>query len=220
MKQKIRASEIAAFRDFAGAAAAHAVEMKAWRAHMRRVAEDERNDVPIDERHVGYPAPRVHPVVERAVDENDEANFEIIDDGPTPEQRLAARKAELLSEIMRAEQDAIARIVPPGKRRLFNMRESEIREAEGAKLAQIAASQRGILKKLTGAAMSAEDIAETIAAERSPDDTAHLLAQQDRQRRIAEIERIAAQAMHDVEDLTLETVQSWEMPAELKSPWA
>jgi hypothetical protein len=97
MTQKIPASAIAGITNFAVAAASHAVETKAWRAHMARVADDQRNDVPIERRHVAYPRPRAHPMIERAIDENDEVNFEVIDDGPTAAELLAARKTELLN---------------------------------------------------------------------------------------------------------------------------
>jgi hypothetical protein len=50
MKQKIAASAIAGIKDFAAAAASHAAEMKAWRAHMARVKQDEKNAVPIERR--------------------------------------------------------------------------------------------------------------------------------------------------------------------------
>jgi hypothetical protein len=62
MKQKIAASAIAGIKDFAAVAASHAVEMKAWRQHMARVKQDEKNDVPIERRHVAYPRPRAHPM--------------------------------------------------------------------------------------------------------------------------------------------------------------
>ena len=83
---------------------------------MARVAEDqEKEDVPIEMRHVAYPRPRAHPLVERAVDENDEVNFDIVDDGPTTAELLAARKAVLLSEVSIAENKAIDAVVPTGE---------------------------------------------------------------------------------------------------------
>jgi hypothetical protein len=211
MKHKIPASAIAG-TNFAVAAASHATEMKAWRAHMERVKQDEKNDVPIERRHVAYPRPRAHPLVERALDENDEVSFEVVEDGPSAAEQLAARKAELLSEVTNAENKAIDAIVPPGKRRLLNLRESEIRAADQAKMVALIASNSGVLKKLMGNSMSPADISARIEADRPEDDTALLKAQEDRRARLEAIERAAAQAHHDIEDLTAETIGSWKFP--------
>ena len=212
MKQPIPASAIAGIKDFSVAAAAHASELKAWRAHMDRVADDRKNDVPIERCHVAYPRPRAHPLVERAVDEKDEVNFEIVDDGPTAEEKLAARKAELLSEVSIAENKAIDAVVPPGKRRLFNLRESAIQSADQTKAVALVASGAGLVKWLTGGAMTSDHIVARIEAERPADDTAHLQAQQERRARIEAIQLAAAKAHHDIEDLTAETVGSWKPP--------
>ena len=212
MKQKIAASAIAGIKDFAAAAASHAVEMKAWREHMARVKQDEKNDVPIERRRVAYPRPRAHPMVERAVDENDEVNFEVLDDGPTAAELLATRKAALLNEVSIAESKAIDAVIPAGKRRLFNLRESDIRAADAAKALALAASKSGLLKRVTGGAMSPEQMAAQIGAERSLEDTAHLRAQEGRRARIEAIERAAAEAHHDIEDLTAETIGGWKLP--------
>jgi hypothetical protein len=212
MKQKFPASAVAGIRNFAAAAAAHAVEMRAWRAHMARVKEDEKDDVPIERRHVAYPRPRAHPMVEHAVDENDEVNFEVVDDGPTAAELLAARKAALMSEVSIAENKAVDAIVPPGKRRLFNLRESEISAADQEKRIALTVSNSGLLKKITGNALTADQIAAKIEADRPAEDTALLQAQKERRARIEAIERAAAQAQHDIEDLTAETVGSWKLP--------
>jgi hypothetical protein len=212
MKQKIPASAIAGINNFYVAAAAHAAELKAWRAHMERVSDDQKNDVPIERRHVAYPRPRSHPLVESAVDEHDDVNFEIVDDGPTAEEELAAHKAELASAVSIAENKAIDAVVPPGKRRLFNLRESAILAADQIMAATLAASSSGILKKITGGAMKPDQIAARIEADRPADDTAHLKAQQERNARIEAIQLAAAQAHHDIEDLTAETIGSWKLP--------
>jgi hypothetical protein len=212
MKQKIPTSAIAGINTFNVAAAAHAAELKEWRAHMVRVADDQKNDVPIERRHVSYPRPRAHAWVERAVDEKDEVNFQIVDDSPTAEERLAARKAQFINEVSIAENKAIDAVVPPGKRRLFNLRESAILAADQIKAATLAASSSGILKKITGSAMKPDQIAARIEADRPADDTAHLKAQQERNARIEAIQLAAAQAHYDIEDLTAETIGSWKLP--------
>jgi hypothetical protein len=161
---------------------------------------------------LAYPRPRAYSWVEHAVDEKDEVNFEIVDDGPTAEERLAARKAELINEVAIAENKAIDAVVPPGKRRLFNLRESSIQVADQAKAVALAASSIGLLKRLTGATITPDQIAARIEAERPADDTAHLQAQQQRRARIEAIQLAAAQAHHDIEDLTAETIGSWKLP--------
>jgi len=212
MKHRIPASSIDGIKDFSVAAAAHASELKAWRAHMARVADDQKNDVPIERRHVAYPRPRSHPLVESAVNQNDEVNFEIVDDGPTVEERLAARKAELISAVSIAESKAIDALRPIGKWRLFNLRESAIRAADQTKAAALAASSSGLLKKITGNVLSPDQVAARIEAERPAEDTAHLRAQEEYRARVEIIGLAAAHAYHDIEDLTAETVGSWKLP--------
>ena len=60
--------------------------------------------------------------------------------------------------------------------------------------------------------MTAEQIAARIEAERPAEDTALLKAQKERRARIEAIQLAAAQAHHDIEDLTAETVGSWKLP--------
>jgi hypothetical protein len=212
MKQQIPASAIAGVKGFSVAAAAHAFELKSWRAHMARVADDEMNDVPIERRHVAYPRPRAHPLVERAVDENDEVDFEIVDDGPTAEEKLAARKVELFHEVSIAEHKAIDAVVPTAKRRFFNLREAAILDADRTKSALLWASNAGLVKKVTGAAMSADQIAARVESERPAGDTTFLREQTERTDRLAAIQLAAAKAHHDIEDLTAETVGGWKLP--------
>lgn len=206
MKHKILTSEIAGITDFAAAAASHAVEMKNWRAHQKRVEEDARNAVPKAEAHWPQPQPRAHPIVERAVDENDEANFEIVDD------TLPLKKAALMAEVSRLEQAAIAALLPIGKRRLFALRESDIIERDARLRNDLHAGNAGLIRKVTGQQLTTEEIERAITDARGADDTKHLADQAARRDRIAQIERKAAQAHHDIEDLTAETIGGWKPP--------
>lgn len=196
--------------DFAAAVAAHALEMRNWRAHMKRVGEDEKNGVtdPLL-RHVAYPRPMSHPMVEAAVNENDVADFEIVDDGPTPEQALAAKRNDLFAAVSRAEIEAIAMIVPPGKARSFAFRETDIRNTDAK-----AYEKPGVLAKAASAIgiTKPADILAEIEKNRPAEDTKFLADQADRRRRVAAIERAAAQMHSDIEDLTLDTVDAWKMP--------
>ena len=59
------------------------------------------------------------------------------------------------------------------------------------------------------------DMTAAVAAaleQRPAEDTRHLAEQQERRDRIRAIEEIAAQAMHDIEDLTVDTIGSWKAP--------
>lgn len=211
---KIPKSQADRVPDFEVNVAAHASEMKAWRAHMQRVADDEKNGVTGIDKHWPLHRPVAHPLVAQAVDENDQAAYEIVDDGPTSTQILAAKKMELTTKVSAAEQEAIAQVAPLGKRRLFNLRENDIRNADAAVAAKIGAEQQnGIVASLTSIFQSKPfDMEAAVAEARSPEDTQHLADQDDRRRRFGEIERIAAQAHHDIEDLTTETVDGWTAP--------
>jgi hypothetical protein len=178
--------------DFEVMVAGHASEMKAWRAHMRRVADDEKNGVTGIDRHMAHPAPSSHPIVAAAVDENDNANYEIVDDS---QQLLARRKLVLIAEVSEAQQATVDKIIPRGKRHLYNLREEEIRQA---------AAPRGIAGKVAQAIGFGSQI--------SDGDRQFLEDQKSRSDRIAVAGRIAAQAMHDIEDLTVDTVDGWTAP--------
>jgi hypothetical protein len=178
--------------DFEVMVAAHAAEMKAWRAHMRRVSADSANGITGIDRHMAHPAPSSHPLVATAVDENDDANYEIVDDG---QQLLARRKNALMAQVAESQQAAIDNIVPRGKRHLYNLREEEIRQA---------AAPRGIAGKVAQAIGFGSQVSDA--------DAQFLDDQKNRSDRIAVVGRIAAQAMHDIEDLTIDTVDGWTLP--------
>jgi hypothetical protein len=97
-------------------------------------------------------------LVERAVDEYDEVNFEIVDDGPTATEKLASRKMELIGEVSRLELAAVAAAVPIGKRRLYALRENDIRMEDAKRRAALLDAQKGFLSKITGISKTAEDI--------------------------------------------------------------
>lgn len=217
MTQQIMKSQITGFPDFAGAAAAHAVEMRDWRAHMERVRADEAAGITGIEKHHPLKRPIAHPLVEAAVNERDEADFEIGDDGPTEDQILAARKYELLLQVTRLEQEALAAVVPIGKRRLFNFRETDIRSADSELAQQLHSGDGGILNAIASKVglvrkMSPDKVAAAVEEARPQEDTEHLEQQAARRARTEVIVRAAAQAMHDIEDLTTDTIGAWVAP--------
>lgn len=214
MKQQIKLSEIAGVENFAVAVAAHALEMKNWNAHMARVLDDQKKPPanPMD-CHWPLKRPHAHPAVEKALDENGEANFEFVDDTPRPEKlSLAQRKMNLIHQVTNAQEAAQLLAVPFGKRDLFSFREQAIVAADGALRTSLYVNNNKILKKITGATLSAEDVESKVTAARSPEDSDHLKKQEARRQEFARINMIAAQAKHDIEDLTEETIDGWKLP--------
>jgi len=204
MTVRILKSEADQIEDFAGKAATHAVEMKNWRAHMARVKADEANpDIDPAARHWPLRQPDAHPLVERAVNENDEMDFELVDDGPTVDQVLRAKKDGLLALVYHAEQAAIAAVVPIGRRRLLNMKEATIAIAHDKR---VQADTDTILKSAAAAVGLRKPPKMPAGDQKFVDE------QSNRRQAIASIEESAAQAMHDIEDLTIETIDGYQIP--------
>jgi hypothetical protein len=207
---KIPRSLISDPHAFDAAVANLAHEMRHWRAHMKRVEEDEKNGVQGIERHHPIPRPVAHQLVAQCVDENDNAIYEIVDDGPTPEQRLAQRKTELLNAINLAERAAADALVPPGRRRLFNLREAEVSDQDRRTMDEIMAG-KGIFAKFKKNPEPEEVIA-AVHAKRDAKQAQFMTEQAERRRRWAAIERAAAEAADAVEDLTLDTIDAFKLP--------
>lgn len=221
MKMKIAKSQVDTFPDFAGMAAAHAVDMRTWRAHMARVKEDEVEGVTGINRHTPYQRPAAHPLIESVINENDEADFEVVDDGPTPEEILQLRKIQLLGEVTRAEQAAIAVVFPPAKQRLLLMKEQDVRRRDSEIVADLREQERVLLEKMVNKIavtvglkkpLAGKEIAAAVNAQRSDDEQELLADLKSRRKRLAAIERVAAQAHADIEDLTADTIDAWQVP--------
>lgn len=214
---KIRKSFLQANPQFDVAVAEHAERVRQWRAHMKRVEEDRvKGDkvLPIN-RHQPYDRPRAPDLVESCVDENGRVAYALEDDG---EEMLRQQKNSLISRVAELEAAAVAAIIPPGRRRLLNLRESKIaaEDSERAKMLLERRKKPGFLKKLANSVAGSEeeqfDLAAAVAEQRPEEDNLHLARQAERRARIDAIEKIAAQAMHDIEDLTVETIGSWKDP--------
>lgn len=199
--------------DFAARAAAHAVAMKDWRAHMALVKNDEDKDVPAIERHMPFPRPIEHELVEAAVNERDEMDYKVVDDGPTPDQVLQEKKSQLLLAIAHAETAALETIVPAGKRRLLNMQHNDIRAADMERAAKIVEGRGKMAKAVTAVGLiSAPDLEAEVAKARPAEETEQLDRHAEREKKFAAIHRAAAQAAHDVEELTPDNIDSWKAP--------
>lgn len=196
MTEKISASAIATIPNFAVLVQQHAADMKHWRGQMARVEADKKDVVPIEKAHAPFAKPLAHPLVAAAVNENDEPDFEIVDDGPTPAQILAAKKTHLLGLVTAAENETNEAVLPRGKRRLYDMRESDIRS--------------GIVKPSLAAKIKSAIVGPETSM--SADDEQFLKDQDGRRAQYAAIALAAAQAHSDIEDLTLDNIDAWQMP--------
>lgn len=218
MTAKIPKSVVDSFPDFAAQAATHAVAVRQWRGHMARVKEDEtkKNLAPID-RHWPIDRPRAPIAIEAAVNENDEMDYEIVDDGPSPEDLLALRKVQLLGAVTRAEQDARATVMPFAKERLFNFLEADIRAKDARVVTSMMEKNLGVFRVAAkavglGKKIEPQDIAAAVNAKRTEPEQQHLADMKARRVKMAAIERRAAQAHADVEDLTAETIDAFKIP--------
>lgn len=126
MTYRILASRVKG-TDFEAKVAAHAADMTAWRTHMRNVEKSPGI-------YQAYPSPAPENFVVAAVSSADGetfvSDFEIVDDGPTPEQVLRGKQDSLLSLIRQLEGAAAHAIMPVGKRRLFNMQVADARKRD------------------------------------------------------------------------------------------
>lgn len=210
MTAKIFKSAIDAFPNFDLSVAEHADKLRHWRAHMAKVEAEKGNDkiAPID-RHQPYERPRAHQLIEAAIDDKFNVAYEVVDDSAAT---LTAKKQMLIARVAQAEGEAMAAVLAPGKSRLYAMREARIQEEDAQRSALLVEQQKpGLIKRLTGGG-SEFDIAAAVAEQRPSADTQFLQELQELRRRMKAIGLIAAQAMSDIEDLTLDTIEQWKMP--------
>ena len=209
MTRKVYKSQIGP--GFEATVAAHAKEMRDWREHMGRVAADERAGVTGINKHVPYHRPTHHPMILKSVNENDQADYVIIDDSPTPEEILESKKMALHGQLAEAERIAIVAIVPPAKARAFNLRENDINVADS----KLVIAKPGILSKIKVVVGLEEKVSimDEITKMRPAADTQFLAEQADRRSKVDAIVRTAASISSQIEDLTIDNIDAWKMPA-------
>lgn len=216
MKQKIFKSHIAAtgIPDFAGAVARHAIFTKEWRTHDAMVKADAKNpNIAPKDKHAPYPRPRAHDLIESAVDENDEVNFEIVNDDPTPEKVLALKKSKLSMQLGQAAQAAIDNIVSPARRQLKFERACQILQDDNARAANIQSQRSALFEKLKAAFRSPSILPlEEAMQERSKDDAAFMTQWATQKDQIAKIQQATLQAQVEIEDLTAANIDAWKLP--------
>lgn len=214
MTVKIKKSLLDAAPDFGATVAAHAHAMSAWRAHMARVQQDSKDPgIPPLQRHQPYDQPHAHELVERAVNESDEVDYEVEDDGPDAATILRAKKNELFSRVYHAEVAAIEKVAPMAKRRFQNLIENDIREEDAKRGAEAFKEKVGLLSAVgLGRSKTPPEVLDEVAKSRKPSHQKHLDEQDARRSKIRSIEVKAAQAQNDIEDLTIENIDAWVMP--------
>lgn len=130
MTEKVPLSALAGVSpaDFDAVVQVHAENVRQHESHVRAIAAGEERQP--------YPAPHSLPIVDRCVRRPDLAvDYEIIDDGPTPAQKLRARKDELLAGVFARQGALLDEIAPPGKRPLLALEEADALEARAASAA-------------------------------------------------------------------------------------
>jgi len=177
--------------EFARAVEAHASALVEYAAHLLGVEADAANQaLKPHERRVAFPPPSAPPLVEAAVKAG---GYELV--GPS----LEVRKQRLCAHVDEAEQIELAKVMPPRKERYWQMREQDIRTADHMCLSN---HQDKI---------EPDHIEPWLKSVRPTEDTTFLAEQKRRRDTLSIIQRWAAKAHHDVDDLTEETIDGWKL---------
>lgn len=219
MTYRIPKSTIVGISDFPAAATAFAAEATAWKRHMKKVG--------VDPEYAPYPAPTAHEIVQAAVRFDDASgtfvpDFEVFDDGPDAETILRMKKNDHLVAVNVLEMQARHAIVPPGKERWLNLREGDVKVADGKRAAEYCDKHRkyepkGVVQKVKDAILgeeapdlTPEGIEAHVCETRRADDTAFLEERKKQSEKFEAINRHAAQLHHDIEDLTEADIDGWK----------
>lgn len=118
MTKQIPLSELRGDTTFAAKVTAHCAELNAHADHMARVAHGEADP---------YPPPFAPALIDQAIRQDATGrsgsyveDYQIVDDGPTPEQVFAQKKQTMLAQVITAERAAMHAVLPEGKRRLMS----------------------------------------------------------------------------------------------------
>lgn len=195
--------------DFEVRVAAHAKEIRDWKEQMAKV-KSQANDPKIStiDRWVSRHKPTEHEHIMAAVNDDGLADFVLVDDGPSPEQALEAKKNNLINLVTVAEQAAINAVVPRGKVRMFNIREGDIREADRTRIRPGLADA---VKAAVGINVQPKTD-DAIEKARPADDTKFLADQKNRREKVDAVIRAVANMLSDIDDLTIDNVDAWKMP--------
>lgn len=192
------------YRGYDNPQAAFEEDMKKWEADR-------------DSRPTKYPFPESGPVQKALVDPEtgDIRPYEVVDDTPKPEQILAMKKNALFARLAEVEAQEQQKAFPLAKRRLAEILAREVMERDQNRVNDAVA----LLNKETA---NGEKLTRTAADISSPEFTKNGRNEADRAfaddyeiktAKIKRIERWIAEVQCDIEDLTLDTIDAWVMPA-------
>lgn len=188
---------------FAEAVDQHIAALAEYNEHLKGVEADAADpSIPHENKRVAFPPPyspigNIEMAIGRREDGSLFADYEIV--GPS----LEVRKQRLMQAVSETEQTELAKVTPPGKARYWHMREQAILRADSERWNEhLAKAKPGDLPT---------DYAEFIASTRGADDSRFLDEQEARRRKEEAIRFWAAKQHHDIEDLTEETADGWQM---------
>lgn len=194
---------------FDQAIATYRAQLDDWKKHMRQVEADFLNTkIAAKDKHVSYPSPTANPLVISAVN-----GYELVDDGPTPAEKLVTQRQKLHQQTTDAMKEATDKVVLPSKMQLHELRAFDIVTQDAQRANEIVNNRNRLIElgKAMVGAKSTPPMEEALKA-RSPEDNAFMQEQQGRRDKMQSIHRTAIKAFADIEDLTPETVGSYKVP--------
>jgi hypothetical protein len=206
---RIPRSQITNRQQFDTAVARYKQELSDWTTHQRQVEADARNDkLKPAERHAYYPPPSAPDLIVQA-----QGGYEIYDDGPTPEEALTIKKKQLNEQLTDAEQVASSAVVSPSKFLLNTMKAQKIIGDDIQRAGDIARKRQGLFNKMKAMYKSPTLSAQQEALQARPTaDATFMNLHDDMKAKLDKIRLTALQARSDIEDLTVQTVGSYQLP--------
>lgn len=193
MPNKIKRSWIRG--DFQKGVEEYVKELNSHVGHMKMVDEGKAQ---------AYPPPQAPAEIVAAISLDEKnglyfSDFEIVEDGPTPEQQLRSAKDELLARVTQMEVLASNYIAPPGKRRKIHIR-------HGDAVVRVAREslEDGTLRKI------GNKIGLTSGREFTRDEQAAVSEAEALVKGLDAVSRHAAELHSQIEDLTQETIAGWK----------
>jgi hypothetical protein len=130
MTHKVLASTLHG-RDFKREVSSFHHELTEWKRHETQAKIDDKryaDDPTLNPlaRRRSFPHPNAHPDVMKAITEDGQIDYEIVDDSPSAEEVLHQKKVRLFDEITRMENAAAHAVLPIAKRRLQNLKKFDL----------------------------------------------------------------------------------------------
>lgn len=199
---KLSAATALGIQDIDAAIKAFADEVKAWN-HRNEMVEKTKDYENVLERWTPCPAPSAHELIMKAVDAEGNISYTGEDDTQAlKEIEFSHKKMALFQIVSNAEASERAKIVPPGKERLWRMQEEDV-QIRDAKVIQTETKKKKSIDPLK--------LRDIVDKKRTAGDKKHMVAQNERRETLRKIARWAAEQHADIEDLTMDTIDDWQM---------